>query len=347
MNVSFENTVIESLELVRPPELVTSDALEARLAPAYERIGLAPGRIEMMTGIRERAFWPSGTPASLGSAEAGRAALAVSGVAADRIGLLMHCAVCRDRIEPATASYVHGAIGLGRDCLTFDVSNACLGFLNGLVIAANMIERGQIDHALVVSAENGKPLVERTIRTLNEDASIRRKEIKPYIANLTIGAAAVGAVVSRKDRAQRQILRLVGGASLSDSSANELCQGDTSGDEIEMLTDSEELLKAGVALVQKTFAAYQTHLDWPIAETSRYLLHQVGRRHQIAVFESLGLPIEKDFSTFPTWGNCGSASLPLTLGKALSEGQLSAGERASLIGIGSGLVCMCLGVEAL
>ena len=67
-------------------------------------------------------------------------ALAKAGVAPSEIDALMHCAVCRDRLEPATAAYVHGFVGLGRDCQIFDVSNACLGFMNGLVLAAAMIE---------------------------------------------------------------------------------------------------------------------------------------------------------------------------------------------------------------
>src|SRR5690606_37947184 len=123
------------------------------------------------------------------SAEAGEVALARSGFARDSIELLVHCGVCRDRLEPATAAYVHDRLGLSRACQIFDVSNACLGFLNGLTLVGGMIESGQIRRALVVSGENGKPLLERTLKTLLA-GDFTRKTIKPYFANLTIGAGA-------------------------------------------------------------------------------------------------------------------------------------------------------------
>ena len=78
----------------------------------------------------------------------------------------MHAAVCRDRLEPATAAYVHQALGLPGHTQILDVSNACLGFLNALVMAAGMIESGQIERALIVAGENGRPLLERTLRAV-------------------------------------------------------------------------------------------------------------------------------------------------------------------------------------
>src|SRR5688572_12258199 len=105
-----------------------------------------------MTGIRERRFWPQGTLPSDKSIEGGEHAIATAGVGRDLIGALVHGSVCRDHLEPATACRVHHALGLPRDCLIYDVSNACLGLLNGLVQVANMIELGQIRAGLVVGS---------------------------------------------------------------------------------------------------------------------------------------------------------------------------------------------------
>jgi len=51
--------------------------------------------------------------------------------------LLVTTSVCRDFIEPSTASVVHGGLELPKTCLSFDVGNACLAFLNGIDIAAS------------------------------------------------------------------------------------------------------------------------------------------------------------------------------------------------------------------
>ena len=52
--------------------------------------------------------------------------------------------------------------------MAFDISNACLGFLNGILVASNMIELGQIKTALIVTGENSGPLYHKTIPSLLE-----------------------------------------------------------------------------------------------------------------------------------------------------------------------------------
>lgn len=341
---TFSQLAIETLAWAEPPEAWTSDAIEARLAPLYERVKLPAGRLELMTGIRERRFWPADFPASAASAEAGRAALARSRFGPKDIDLLVHCAVCRDRLEPATASAVHAALGLGPACQLFDLSNACLGFVNGLLVAGALVESGQVRRALLVSGENGRPLVERTLRTLL-DGEHTRQSVKPYFANLTIGAGAVAAVLCRADEAGADALRPRAAVVGADSSANRLCQGDTAEGGLDMQTDSEALLEAGVGLARATWDRFTAHTGWAVTTPDRVVTHQVGRRHQRALFEALGLPLEKDFSTYETWGNVGSVSLPLTLAQARASGALPPGSKAALLGIGSGLVCAMLAVD--
>jgi 3-oxoacyl-[acyl-carrier-protein] synthase-3 len=193
----FTHTCIESLAVALPDEVLTTTQVEETLRPLYERLKLPFGRLELMTGIRERRVWPPGTRPSDASAAAGKAALAKSALRADQVELFIHSAVCRDMMEPATASFAHRKIGLPATAQIFDVSNACLGFLNALTVAAGLIESGQIKCALVVSGENGGPLVHQTLKTLLE-APLDRNGIKPFFANLTIGSGAVGAVVCNK-----------------------------------------------------------------------------------------------------------------------------------------------------
>src|SRR5436190_12796148 len=166
--MKFSHACIESLAAVLPDEVWTSANLEERLRPLYERLKLPAGRLELMTGIRERRMWPAGTRPSDASAAAGRAVLAKSSLRADQVQLFIHAAVSRDMLEPATASFAHRKIGLPSSAQIFDVSNACLGFLNSLTIAAGLIEAGHIGCAMIVAGENGRPLVEQTLNTLLE-----------------------------------------------------------------------------------------------------------------------------------------------------------------------------------
>lgn len=341
--MNFKQVAIESIAYALPEEVWTSEAVEAKLAPLYSRLKLPTGRLELMTGIRERRFWPSDFRASSASALAGEAVLAKSRFERRSMDVLMHAAVCRDRLEPATASYVHHALGLDGKTQIFDVSNACLGFLNAMVIAGSMIESGQIDRALICSGENGRPLMETTLAALLSPEQTR-KSIKPYFANLTIGAGAVAAVLCRADLAP-ECLRLQAAAVATDTSHSNLCEGDSEGDGLAMLTDSEELLAAGIGVAKSAWVNFCEASGWDANTPDRVITHQVGSAHTRALFNALELDPAKDFSTFETLGNIGSVSCPLTLAQAIEAGALKAGDTAALLGIGSGLSSLMMALE--
>jgi 3-oxoacyl-[acyl-carrier-protein] synthase III len=340
--MKFENVCIESIAVALPEEIWTSAQIEERLRPLYERLKLPEGRLELMTGIRERRMWPAGTRPSDASAAAGKAVLAKSALRAEQVELFIHGAVSRDMLEPATASFAHRKIGLPGTAQIFDVSNACLGFLNAITLAAAQIEAGHIRCALIVSGENGRPLVEQTLRTLVV-RPLTRNEIKPYFANLTIGSGAVAAMVCHRSLVKGRPHRVLGGLARAATQHSELCQGDTYGAEsLAMQTDSEQLLLAGVALAKDTWNAFSAEQG---AHFDRFVCHQVGSVHRRKLYETLGLELARDFSTFETLGNTGSVALPATLALAIEAGAVREGDRIGLLGIGSGLNCLMLALE--
>ncbi len=186
----YQNVCIESFGYTLPEESVSSAEIEQRLQPLYERLRLPEGRLELMTGIAARRFWPRGALPSDKSVESANKAIAAVGLDRNYIGALIHGSVCRDHLEPATACRVHHLLGLSPQCMIYDVSNACLGLLNGMVQIANMIELGQIRAGIVVGTESGRHLVEHTIETLNAATSLTRRQVKTAVASLTIGSGS-------------------------------------------------------------------------------------------------------------------------------------------------------------
>jgi len=340
----FSDVRIEALSHVLPPEVVTSEELERRLAPVYERLRLRAGRLELMTGIRERRFFPAGMPPSEAAAAAGERALAAAGIDRARVGCLVHAAVCRDFLEPATASVVHRRLALAPECQVFDLSNACLGVANGMAVVGGMLERGEIEAGLVVAAESGRALVEETIADALADEALDRERFKRAFASLTIGAGAAAVLLARAGG--RTGRRLLGGVARADSAHLELCQGDADGPAGPLMsTDSEALLQAGNALAARTYGAFLAELGWQRADIDRCVTHQVGSAHRRLLLQTLELEPAIDFPTVETLGNAGSASLPLSLSLAVEAGHVRPGHRVALLGIGSGLNCMMLGVE--
>ena len=342
--MKFKNVVIESFGYNLSDTVVKSSDIETRLGVLYEKLKLPEGRLELMTGITERRMWTPGTKPSDLSTKAAEACLAKSKIKKDEIDLLIHASVCRDFLEPATASVVHANLGLSRKAMIFDLSNACLGVVNAIVVAGNMIESGQIKTALIVSGENGGPLLENTVDELLNNPKIDRKNIKKYIANLTIGSAATAILITHKSLSPDSP-EVIGGAVETDSSANHLCRGDGNTHSLVMETDSEELLKYGVALGQSTWQAARSELGWSNSDVDFVITHQVGTAHERLSLESLELNKTRTFKTYPFLGNTGSSALPVTLMMASEQGALKKGDKIALLGIGSGLSSIMLGVK--
>jgi len=345
----YQNVRLAAFGHALPEERVTSQELEERLAPLYDRFRLRVGRLELMSGIRERRFFPPGTRPSQIAARAGAEALERSGVARERIGCLIHASVCRDFLEPATATVVHHELGLPDECTVFDLSNACLGVANAMILVADMIERGSIEAGIVVSGESGRPLVERTIHQLLANPDTNKDDLKRAFASLTIGSAGAAVVLERKSEDDDR-RRFLGGSILSSTEHNVLCQGDQAnhedgGEGILMSTDAEALLLAGNALAKRTFTRFLEDMQWTRASIDRVVTHQVGVAHRRLLFETLELDPSIDFPTVETLGNAGSASLPLSFALAVEAGKIEPGHRVAMLGIGSGLNCLMLGVQ--
>ncbi len=343
--MKYSRVCLQSFGYELPPIERTSTELEERLAPVYSRLKLPEGRLELMTGIRSRRFWNPGTRPSQGAVAAGEKALESSGIARKDIGCLLFTSVSRDMMEPATAAFVHRSLGLAPACQIFDISNACLGFLNGMIALGNMIELGQVKSGLVVAGETAEGLLESTLVHMLTDLSLTRKSIKPLFASLTIGSGAVALVMTDKD-VHDSGHYLVGGSYRAHTDHNDLCQGGQNAEQGTLMsTDSELLLEKGVETAALCWQTFQQALDWQPETIDRFFCHQVGRAHAQLLFERLQLDEGKNFETLPLLGNVGSVSAPITLALGIDQGALLPGQRGAVLGIGSGINSLMLGID--
>jgi acyl-CoA:acyl-CoA alkyltransferase len=323
----YSDTTVLSVSAADAPIVVTSAALDEQLMPAYERLGMRPGMLEALAGITERRWWPTDVTFADAAAMAGAKAIAEAGIDPASIGLLIDTSVCRDHLEPSAAVDVHEQLGLATSCLNFDLGNACLGFMNGMQLAAMMIDAGQIEYALVVDGEGSRRPQERTIERLLEPTTTKA-DVLDNFATMTLGSGGAAMVLGRAS-AHPEGHRFVGGVGRAATQHNRLCVGDLD----RMTTDSRGLLDAGVRLAVDTWQEASESFDW--SDLDAYVLHQVSRVHTAAITTSLGIDPERTPVIFPTRGNIGPASVPFTL--ALHAGGFEAGQRIACMGIGSGL----------
>jgi 3-oxoacyl-[acyl-carrier-protein] synthase III len=343
--IHYSHVCLDTFGYQLPPRIITSSEIEERLSPLYDRLRLPLGRLELMTGIKERRLWPGGTRPSEAATFAGKKVFARGDVDPREIECLIFTSVSRDMMEPATASFVHNNLGLSSSCLIFDISNACLGFLDGMVMLANMIELGQVKNGLVVSGETAEELLESTLLSLLEDETLTRKSIKPAFASLTIGSGSMGLFMRRAEEGENKPM-LACGAWKANTIHSDLCHGGQSGHKVTLMaTNSEELLYRGVETALLTWKEFSERPGWQGGDIDHFFCHQVGSAHAKLLFEQLDLAAEKNFATLATLGNVGSVSAPITMAMAIEQGVFQPGEKGALLGIGSGINCMMLGVE--
>ncbi len=348
--MKYENVCLEAFACTLPEEVVTTEDLENRLSPLYERLRLPYGRLELMTGIKERRIWGAGTLPGDQSVRTADDLIEMTGIARDKIGALIHASVCRDYQEPATSCSVHHRLGLCQEASVFDVSNACLGLLTGITQIANMIELGQIEAGIVAGTENSRPLMETTIAQLNADRSLDRKSVKEVFASLTIGSGSAAVLLTSR-KLSRTGNRLLGGVVQANTAQCHLCRSELDvsaggrGEGQFMRTDSETLLHEGVAAAKKAFVRFQNELGISTDELDVLFCHQVGKAHKLLLQEQLGLQNKRNFVTLPYLGNTGSVALPTAAALGTAAGYVRPGEKIGLFGIGSGINVILLAVD--
>jgi len=373
--MKYSRVYLESIGYELAPVVVSTEELEARLEPLYHALHLPMGQLEALTGISERRWWPRDFSVAEGASLAAKKALAASNVSAKDIDVLIYAGVCREQLEPATACHVAAQLGISSDAAIFDVSNACLGVLNGIVEVANRIELGQAKAGLVVSCETAREINDVVIDQMIEAKSM--DVFKQAVATLTGGSGAVAVLVVDKELSSAHRRQLLGGVTKNAPQFHGLCRWGwesvspavekilhtEAGTRVKtvfdkafekgmrhivtpfMATDAGSVLKYGVDLGSKTCLSFLTKLGWKVEQLDKVICHQVGTMHRDTILKSMGIPVHKDFSTFEFLGNIGTVSLPLTAALAEERDFLKPGDKVGFMGIGSGLNCMMLGLK--
>jgi len=346
----FHSVCLASIGYLSPGVEITSDWIEEQLFEQYQRLKLPVGRLEGMSGISQRRIWSDRVRLSDCSVASCKLALESSGLDPSDIGCLIHASVCREFLEPATACRVHHLLGIPPKSWVYDVSNACLGVLNGAVQIAQLIESGCIQAGLVVGTEDSRGLLKAT---LNQLKNLTRQSIKPAFASLTIGSGSCAWLLVNSEWYRKRFpgrgADVSAAVAIARTEHHGLCQSDTDQAGASMLptmnTDSEMLLEAGLSTGKEAFLELLSELDWARSQIQRSVCHQVGAAHRRRILETLELSPENDYATFARWGNTGSVALPIALAQAIESGFWHPQAQGALLGIVSGVNSLMLGLQ--
>ena len=295
----FDNVSLLSVTSVLPSRVTTSEEIEDRLSFALRGLKLPGGLLQRVAGVVERRNWSSDESSDVATVAAGRLALAEAGVSASDVGLLINTSVSRKHLEPSVAVRLHHGLGLPSSAINFDVANACLGFVSGMSLAANLIQSGQVNYAVVVNGEDADEIQDNTIRRLLLP-NVGRASFMSEFASLTLGSGAAAAILGRTDQHPNGH-RIVGGVTRAATQFHELCVGSVDG----MFTDAKALLKGGLDLVVSAWK--EASMEWDWSSMDRYITHQVSAVHTNAIVKAAKLDRDRVPVTFPRYGNVGPA----------------------------------------
>jgi 3-oxoacyl-[acyl-carrier-protein] synthase-3 len=312
---------VASVGVAVPPHVLTNHDLSRTLDTSDQWI------VER-TGIRERRIaGPEQSVASLGR-EASEKALAQAGVTASDIDSIVLATASPDRLLPSTACDLQALIG-AHNAAAFDVVAACPGYIYGLTVAEGLIASGQSETVLVVGAEKLSTITDfqdRSTAILFGDgagASVVRKTSGD-------GRGILSAFI-KSDGRLAPLLYRPGGGSADPISEKVVCERSHY-----MKMAGREVFKAAVlamadacdqALRQAGITAEQIDLLVP---------HQANLRIIEATAKHAGVPMSKVMVNLDRFGNTSSASIPLAIDQAISEGRVQRGSLLLLVAFGAG-----------
>ena len=282
--------------------------------------------ISTRTGIRERHIAGDGeTTASMGAIAAARA-LAVAGVSADSVDLIVVATLTPDHPMPSTAVLVKEAIGSHR-AAAFDLSAACSGFAYAYAVAHGFLTAGLGQRALVIGAESLSRVVDWSDRST--------------CVHFGDGAGAI--VLDALDLHDDQNIATRPGTlsfelSADPSGAFALWIPGGSGD------DADPLIKMDGAktyvYATRTMAAVATaaieRAGLTVPEVDLVIPHQANLRIIEHVSKAIDFPMEKIFVNLDRYGNTSAASIPIALSEAVAAGRLKPGDVFCTVAFGGG-----------
>jgi 3-oxoacyl-[acyl-carrier-protein] synthase-3 len=325
---------ITAIEYYLPDEVLTSD----QLATEYPDWPVA--KIVAKTGIRERHIAAPDECASDLAVRAAKKLFDSGAIERSDIDVLLLCTQTPDYFLPTTACIVQDRLGIPTEAGALDINLGCSGFVYGLGIAKGLIETGQADTILLLTADTYSKFIresDRSVRTLFGDgAAATLIETMPPDSELHIEAPVWGT-----DGRGAPNLIVKGGAAKSWSGAGPGCAGQRNGGThpagmhcLEM--NGPEIFNFTVGVVPTLVENVLQRTCKTMGDIDLFVFHQANKTLLNHLREKIGIPSEKFYLAFEDCGNTVSSTIPIALKRARLEGALRPGQLALLAGFGVG-----------
>jgi 3-oxoacyl-[acyl-carrier-protein] synthase-3 len=288
------------------------------------------------TGIRERRIAADDETTTTLSLYAARDALAVAGVDAADVDLVIVATCSPDYPLPATSVTVATALGAYR-AAGFDLQAACSGFLYGLATGSSFIRAGMYRNVLVIGVE----VLSRFIDWTDRNTCVLFGD----------GAGAVLLQASDQpggllgfnlysDGTGYEGIIVPGGGSACPASPTSIAEGKHF---IKMA--GRDVYKSATRQMAESAEAALRDAGLTVDQVDQFVFHQANLRIIENVQKQLGIPDEKLYINIEKYGNTSAASVPMALVEAVAAGRIHPGDNVLMVAFGAGYTAGAAVVE--
>ena len=296
--------------------------------------------ITSRTGIKERRIAAPHENTSDMAAEAARRAMAMAGVTAADIDLLIVATVTADTFFPSTACWVQSKLG-AVNAVCFDVSAACAGFLYAMQIGRHFLNTGNRKTVLIIGADKLSSIVDwqdRNTCVLFGDgagaAILRRRNAEPT-AEPRILSCVMGS-----DGRLSDILAVPGGGSARPINPENVHERLNT-----IRMEGREVYRHAVVAMTSASERALATAGITAADVSLVIPHQANIRIIEAIASRLGIDQSRAFINLHKYGNTSAAAIAIALDEANRQGVLRSGDIALLVAFGAGLTWAAAAVK--
>jgi 3-oxoacyl-[acyl-carrier-protein] synthase-3 len=304
-----------------PPQVLTNQDLE-------KIVDTSDQWILERTGIRERHVLAKGLGVSDICTEASKKCLAMRGIDASEIELIIVGTVTPDMMFPATACLVQDKIG-AKGAWGFDVSAGCSGFVYALQAGVKMIESGAHKKVLVCGADANTRMTDYTDRT----TCVLFGDGGGCVLLEPCEEGETGFIdyVHEVDGSGATVLNLKAGGSLNPASH------ETVDKKMHYIyQDGQQVYKFAVRKMLDATSRVLARNGVTGADLGCFIPHQANMRIITATADRLGMARERVIINIEKYGNTSAGTIPLAMETAVEEGKLKKGDLVLMAAVGAG-----------
>jgi 3-oxoacyl-[acyl-carrier-protein] synthase III len=283
--------------------------------------------IRTRTGIRERRILEHGATSDL-AVKAVQQVLALRGITAEEIDLIIVATITPDTMLPSTACVIQEKIGAS-NAWGFDLNAACSGFLYAMSVGARFIETGVHTKIIIVGADKMSSITDYTDR----NTCVLFGDAAGVVLLEPTGEKNFGIIDQclHSDGSGGAFLNIMGGGSLHPTTH------ETVDNKMHyVFQDGKAVFKSAVIGMADVAAEILERNQMTGSDIAWLVPHQANLRIIDATARRMGIDNSKVMINIDRFGNTTAATIPLCLSEWWQAGKLKRGQNIVLAAFGAG-----------